>query len=229
MTAKKQASSIDVLVTGVAAGLVLAFVLAGVLLTEDVAATGHMTWGFLAKWFGWLYVLTTFGFVVFSLLVAFTRLGGIRLSEEDEAPEFSTVSWVAMMFAIGVGIGLIFYGAAEPVLLWADPPPEAVEPKTRAAAHTGIEYALFHWCLHPWAFFGVTGLVLAYSTYRKGRSALVSETFWPLFGERASADRLPGRVVNILVIIATLFGNAVTLARARRTADLAWDLIHRRA
>ncbi|NYE48876.1 choline/carnitine/betaine transport [Spinactinospora alkalitolerans] len=210
---QREKATIDPLVTAIAAGIAVLFVLTGALFPDRMATVGEAAWQWIARWFGWVYVMATFGFVAFMLFLGLSRFGGIRLSEEDgdEEPEFSTFSWISMMFAVGVGIGLIFYGATEPVLLWANPPPGTAEPQTQDAAITGMEYSLLHWCLHVWAFFGVVGLALAYLTYRKGRKTLVSEAFVPLFGERASAEHWAGRAINILVIFATLFGNAVTL------------------
>ncbi|MQA88330.1 MAG: BCCT family transporter, partial [Streptosporangiales bacterium] len=133
----------------------------------------------------------------------------LRLGDPDDRPEYSAFSWIAMMFALGVGIGLIFYGAAEPVILYAEPPPGGPQPRTDQAAVVGLQYSIFHWALHPWAFFGITGLVLAYSIHNKRRRALVTSALRPLTGHRA--DGGVGRGINVWVIVTTLVGNAVTL------------------
>jgi choline/carnitine/betaine transport len=210
MVAQRRRGRFDPLVVTVAGGLSVAFVLAGGLFVEETAAGGQAAWRFISTWFDWVYVLATVAFVIFALWLAFSRFGAVKLGAEDDEPEFSTLSWIAMMFAIGMGIGLIFYGAAEPVMLMRDPPP-GMTAGGRDAARAGMEYSLFHWCLHPWAFFGVAGLALGYVTHRKGRRTLISSNYEPLLGGRFAPDRIPARSINIVVIVATLFGNAVTL------------------
>lgn len=202
-------SGIDVPVTVVAAGFTLVFLAVGLVFTDQMRIGGLHVYAFIAEWFGWVFVLATAFFVVLFLVLGLSRIGRIRLGGRDDRPEYSTFSWIAMMFALGVGIGLIFYGAAEPVILYAQPPPGGPRPNTDAAAVVGMQYSIFHWALHPWAFFGITGLVLAYSTHIKGRSALVTSALRPLLGDRADGGL--GRGINTWVIVTTLVGNAVTL------------------
>lgn len=202
-------SGIDVPVTVVAAGLTVAFLAVGLIFTDQMRVGGLHAYAFIADWFGWVFVLGTAFFVFFFLVLGFSRIGRIRLGATGDRPEYSTFSWIAMMFALGVGIGLIFYGAAEPVILYAEPPPGGPQPQTQEAAVVGMQYSIFHWALHPWAFFGITGLVLAYSTHNKGRSGLVTSALRPLIGDHA--DRRVGRGINTWVIVTTLVGNAVTL------------------
>lgn len=202
-------AGVDVPVTAIAAGLVLLFVVVGLAFTDRVRVGGSHVFAFIAEQFGWVYVLSTAGFVFLLLGVGFSRFGRIRLGKPTDAPEFTTFSWISMMFALGVGIGLIFYGAAEPALLYAKPPPGGPAAGTDAAAIVAMQYSLFHWCLHPWAFFGVAGLAIAYAIHNKGRPALVTSTLRPLLGDRA--DGTTGRVINTWVIVTTLVGNSVTL------------------
>ncbi len=201
---------VDVPVTVTAGGLAVVFLLAGVLFTDRVRVTGAHVFAFIAETFGWVYVLATAGFVFFIVVLGFSRVGRLKLGNPDDKPEYSAFSWIAMMFALGVGIGLIFYGAAEPLILYANPPPGTeAAPRTDEAAIVGMQYSIFHWALHVWAFFGITGLAMAYVTHRKGRPALVTSALRPLIGDRV--DRGLGRGVNTFVIVATLVGNAVTL------------------
>lgn len=209
MERRQRPRSFDPLVVFVAGGATALFLIVGVLFTQTVGDIGKAVWELLATWFGWVYVLATAGFVFFALLLGFSRYGTIKLGNDDDQPEFPVISWVGMMFAVGVGIGLIFYGAAEPVMLWADPPPDTAGPRTQAAAVVGMRYSLFHWAFHVWAFFGVVGLALAYVSHRRGYPAMVTSAFVPLIGERA--EQGPGRVINTFVVFATLVGNAVTL------------------
>ncbi|WP_116046987.1 BCCT family transporter [Amycolatopsis palatopharyngis] len=202
-------SGIDLPVTIVAATLALGFLAIGLIFSDQLRIAGLHVYAFIADWFGWVFVLATAGFVFFILYLAFSRFGKIKLGKAEDKPEYSTFSWISMMFALGVGIGLIFYGAYEPVLLYAEPPPGGPAPRTEEAAVVGMQYSIFHWALHPWAFFGVAGLTFAYSTMNKGRSSLVTSTLRPLLGNHA--DGGVGRSIDTWVIVTTLVGNAVTL------------------
>ena len=155
------------------------------------------------------FVLTTALFVIFSGYLALSRYGNIRLGPDDAEPEFKTFSWVSMMFATGMGIGLIFWGMAEPLTHLNTPPMGMAEPGTPQAARLAMEYTFFHWGLHPWAIYAVIGLTIAYLSYRKGNGHLISGTFRPLIGDRASGA--PGRAIDTVAIFATLVGSATSM------------------
>lgn len=186
------------------AAVVLALVVYGIGAPSSLAAVASVSFDWVAKYFGWLMIVITNGCIVFCGYLVFSRYGKLRLGKSDDRPEFKTVSWIAMMFAAGLGIGLIFWGVAEPVSHYADPLPGLVEPRTQEAARAGIDYAIFHWGLHGWALFAVAGLAFGYFGYRHGRRFLVSEPLRPLFGDRV--DGWIGHVVNSLALFATLFG-----------------------
>ncbi len=120
---------------------------------------------------GWLFVLTASGFVVFVLWLALGKFGSIPLGRDDEEPEFRTISWIAMMFSAGMGIGLMFFGVAEPLTHFVTPPPGTGPAGNPEAVQTAMATTLFHWTLHPWAIYAVVGLAIAYGVYRKGRHA----------------------------------------------------------
>jgi choline/carnitine/betaine transport len=149
-------------------------------------------------------------FVVFVLWLALGRFGNIPLGKDGEKPEFRTVSWISMMFAAGMGIGLMFYGVAEPLYHYISPPPGTVDGQTSEAIQTAMATSLFHWTLHPWAMYAVVGLAMAYGTFRLGRRQLISAAFTSLFGAK-SVDGMAGRFINMLAIFATLFGTAASL------------------
>src|ERR671912_1960174 len=201
---------IDPVVFWTAAVLSAVFVAWGILFTDNLAAVFNaVLFNFLVPNFGWVFILATFGFLVFSLYLAFSRYGRIRLGGEDEQPEFRTVSWVAMMFSAGMGIGLMFYGVAEPLSHMSSPPGGTAEPGTREAAQVGMEYSYFHWAFHPWAIYAIMGLALAYFVFRKGMPNLISTAFYPLLGDRVYGPI--GKTIDILAIFATLFGSATSL------------------
>ncbi|MFI0774405.1 BCCT family transporter [Streptomyces sp. NPDC021212] len=200
----------DRVVFGVSAGLTLAFVLWGCLFTgalEDISDS--MLSGLIHNG-GWAFILAATGFVIFALWLAMSRYGKITLGKEGEDPEFKTVSWVAMMFSAGMGIGLMFYGVSEPLSHFVTPPP-GTDPGTAAEKmQIAMSTTLFHWTLHPWAIYAVVGLAIAYSTFRRGRRQTISAVFTPLIGSR-HANGAGGRVIDILAIFATLFGSAASL------------------
>jgi choline-glycine betaine transporter len=136
-----------------------------------------------------------------------SRYGRIRLGQDDDRPEFSTGSWVAMLFAAGMGIGLVFWGVAEPLYHLTGPPLELAEPSTTEAGRLGLQYTVFHWGLHPWAMYAVMGMALAYSVFRKGAQPRQLGGR-PLVGEHRTGLR---RVVDTLAIFTTVFGAATSL------------------
>jgi glycine betaine transporter len=207
---RQESTRIDPTVFWVAAFISAVFVLWGILFTDNLAAVfDAVLWSFLVPNFGWVFILSSFGFLAFSMYLAFSRYGKVRLGGQDEQPEFSTVSWVAMMFSAGMGIGLMFFGVAEPLSHMSSPPAGTAEPGTRGAAQVAMEYSYFHWAFHPWAIYAVMGLALAYFVFRKGMPNLISTAFYPLLGDRVYGPI--GKTIDILAIFATLFGSATSL------------------
>ncbi|GAA5146650.1 BCCT family transporter [Pseudonocardia eucalypti] len=200
----------DRVVFGVAAVLVLAFIVWGVTSTHSLSAVAKAVLKGVMYGGGWAFVLAATSFVVFALYLAASRYGRIPLGGDDEEPEFRTSSWVAMMFSAGMGIGLMFFGVAEPLHHFSEPPPGTVPGGSDAALDIAMATTLFHWTLHPWAIYAVVGLAIAYSTFRKGRKQLISSAFAPLFGSHRS-DGPMGKAIDVLAIFATLFGSAASL------------------
>nr|WP_234320187.1 BCCT family transporter [Streptomyces sp. SBT349] len=203
-------SRTDPVVFGVAAVVTLAFVVWGAVSSESLAdATGDMLGSVISNG-GWGFVLVASFFVVFALWLAVSRYGRITLGKEGEEPEFKTISWIAMMFSAGMGIGLMFFGVNEPLTHFVSPPPGTDPADSGEAMSTAMATTLFHWTVHPWAIYAVVGLAIAYSTFRRKRRQTISAVFTPLIGER-HANGTAGRVIDILAIIATLFGSAASL------------------
>jgi glycine betaine transporter len=200
---------VDRVVFAVAAALAVAFVLWGVIAPEKMGDLTGKAMSWVTGSFGWLFILTSGAFVLFSAYLALSRYGNIKLGPDDAVPEFSKFSWVSMMFATGMGIGLMFYGVAEPLFHLNGPPMGMAEPGTPAAAQLAMEYTFFHWGFHPWAMYAVIGLSIGYFAYRKGHGNLISAAFRPLLGDRV--DRAPGKAIDVVAIFATLFGSATSL------------------
>ncbi|MGA5314470.1 BCCT family transporter [Streptomyces pseudogriseolus] len=200
----------DWVVFGVTAVLTLAFVLWGAVWTDSLEDVSTDLLGGLMHNGGWGFILAASGFVVFALWLAASRYGRITLGAEGEEPEFRTVSWIAMMFSAGMGIGLMFWGVSEPLAHFDTPPPGTGPQDSGDRMSTAMATTLFHWTLHPWAIYAVVGLAIAYSTFRRRRRQTVSAVFTPLIGEK-HANGAGGRVIDVLAIIATVFGSAASL------------------
>ena len=201
---------LDRVVFGVAAGLMVAFIAWGVLGSRSLSAVASTVLGGVITGGGWAFVLAASGFVVFALWLAVSKYGRIPLGRDDEAPEFRTVSWIAMMFSAGMGIGLMFYGVGEPLSHFTSPPPGTVAAGTPEAFDVAMATTLFHWTLHPWAIYAVVGLAIAYGTFRRGPPAADQLGVHPA-ARRKRAEGAFGRAIDILAIFATLFGSAASL------------------
>jgi choline/carnitine/betaine transport len=195
----------DRLVFGVATAIVVTILGWGLLWEASLTATMSSILDWVVTNLGWMFVVSATGFVFFALWLALSRYGRIPLGRDGEKPEFKTVSWIAMMFSAGMGIGLIFWGVTEPLTHFVQPPPGI----GNSSVGTAMATSLFHWGLHPWSMYAVVGLSIAYGTYRMGRRQLVSSSFIPLIGRRAEGPI--GKVIDILAIFATMFGTAASL------------------
>ena len=201
---------IDKVVFGVTGVIAIGFVLWGAFGTDNLASVSSNAQSWVIDTTGWLFVLTASFFVIYVLWLAASKYGRIPLGADDERPEFRTVSWIAMMFSAGMGIGLMFFAVAEPLGHYMSPPPGTAEGETTEALQTAMATTMFHWALHPWAIYAVVGIAIAYGAFRKGRSQLISSAFIPLIGERRATGGA-GRVIDVLAIFATLFGSAASL------------------
>lgn len=185
------------------------FLLWGVLFTENIAGVTTAVLEFVLASFGWLYLVATTLFLIFVIFLAASRYGKIRLGKDDDRPEFGYFSWFAMLFAAGMGIGLVFWGVAEPISHLTTPPYGMAEAGTSEAGELGLQYSFFHWGLHPWATYAVIAMAIAYANFRKDRGGLISSVFYPLLGDRV--DGPIGKTIDILALVATLFGVSVSL------------------
>ena len=187
--------------------LVSLFVLWGALFPSSLneVANAALTW--MIDNFGWFYMLITALFIFFVVGIAISPYGKVRLGKRNDRPEYSWISWIGMLFAAGIGVGFVFWGVAEPLLYYMEPP-VGYQPETTESAIAGLRYGAYHWALHPWAIYSVVGLTLAYVQYRKGLPALISSAFYPILGERVNGWQ--GKTIDILAVLATCTGVATT-------------------
>ena len=156
---------------------------------------------------GWFFVLCVNVFLIFVLYIAFSKFGTIRLGGKDAEPEFKTLSWFAMLFSAGMGIGLLFWSIAEPVTHFNSPP--TAESQTIAAAKEAMNFTFLHWGFHAWGIYALVGLSLAYFTYSRGLPLTIRSVFYPFLGDKIYG--IIGDIIDIFAVLATLFGLATSL------------------
>ena len=197
-----------------AGGIILIAVLFALILPDvfnDVISTLNST---VVASIGWYYVLIVTAFVVFGIVVAVSRMGSIKLGKDDDVPEYSVFSWFAMLFAAGMGIGLVFWGAAEPLTFFADTaapgiPPNAADMDDPTRAERALGQTFLHWGLHAWGIYVVVGLAVAYAVHRKGRPVSIRWALEPVLGKRT--DTWIGDLIDIIALVGTLFSIATSL------------------
>ncbi len=192
-----------------AAGILLLFVAVAVIWPDQLGealATANTT---VVEKLGWWYVAIVTGFVIFSVWIALSPMGSIVLGKDDDEPEFGLRSWFAMLFAAGMGIGLVFWGVAEPLNHYATPPPGSPAGTDPARARTAMDTTFLHWGLHAWAIYVVVGLAIAYAVHRKGRPISLRWALEPLLGRRVLG--FWGDVIDVVAVVGTLCGVATSL------------------
>lgn len=191
--------------------LVVVFVIVfwGILSPENFENTANSLYKLITNNFSWLYLVSMFIFVAFSLFIAFSKYGKIKLGPDDSTPDFKTSSWFAMLFGAGMGIGLVFWGVAEPLKHFVAPP-FGLQGGTPEAANFAIKASFVHWGFHPWANYSIIGLALAYFQYRKNKPGLISTIFIPLIGEERVNGPI-GKAIDIFAVFATVAGVATSL------------------
>ena len=164
---------------------------------------------FIGDNLAWWYALVMTSFIIFIVWIGFfSKYKNIKLGSDDSVPKFSFISWFAMLFSAGMGVGLVFYGTAEPLGYFASP--LGFEAGSNAAIDFAMQKSFLHWGLHPWANYAVIGLALAYFQFRKKKPGLISSIFIPLIGEDG-ANGLVGKIIDILAVVATIAGVATSL------------------
>ncbi|TDO97577.1 BCCT family transporter [Marinomonas balearica] len=198
-------------VFSISALLVLAFIVGAIAFPGDAKDILLSARGWSINNFDWFFMIAGNIFVLFCLALIALPMGKIRLGGSNATPEHSTLTWFCMLFAAGMGIGLMFWSVAEPVAYytgWYGTPLD-VAAKTPDAKSLAMGATMFHWGLHPWAIYGVVALSLAFVAYNKGLPLTIRSAFYPLFGDKVWG--VLGHAIDILSVIATIFGLATSL------------------
>ncbi|TVR92728.1 MAG: BCCT family transporter [Spirochaetaceae bacterium] len=188
--------------------IVLALVALGALAPDLLDSSSALVHGFILERFGFAYLLAGIAFLGFCLVMAIGPYGKLKLGADEEKPQYGYFGWFSMLFAAGMGIGLIFWGVAEPLSHYIAPP-AYLESGTPESAAFAMRYSFFHWGLHPWAIYIVMSLSLAYFSFRRGMPPLISSCFYPLIGDHIYG--FVGKSIDILAVFATVFGVATSL------------------
>lgn len=189
---------------------VIAVVAWAIIAPESLAGTGMDLRTWVVNNFGWMFTGLMVAILVFLIVIACAPTGRIRLGADDSEPEFSTYSWISMLFAAGLGIALIFYGPFEPLAHFFSPPPNVdVEGGTQEAVMPAMTQSLLHQATMPWVVYCMVGAALAYASFRRGRVPLISALFEPIFP--GSSNRVSGRIIDVFAVLVTLFGIGTSL------------------
>lgn len=159
-------------------------------------------------YFGWYYVALVAFFVIFALYVGFSRLGDVKIGNDDDEPDFGFMTWLSFLFAAGMGIGLVFYGASEPLMHYVNPRP-GVSGNDAQVAQAAMSQSFLHWGLHPWAIYVIVGLALAYATHRQGLPLSIRYALKPIFGKKVEGGW--GDAIDVVALVGTLFGVATSM------------------
>ena len=203
----KVLASIDMPVFFSAAALIVAFSVYGGAFSYDAAIMFAKVQNWLITNVGWYYIAVVAGFFAFILYLAFSRVANVKLGPDDSLPEYSYLSWIAMLFSAGVGIGLLFFGVAEPITHFAEPP--SGEAASVNAAESAMVYTYFHWGFQAWATYIVVGLSLAYFAFRHGLPLTIRSSLYPIIGDKIYGPI--GNTVDVFAVLATMFGVATSL------------------
>ncbi|MGM0842455.1 MAG: BCCT family transporter [Bacillota bacterium] len=192
----------------ISAIIVSILVVFGAAFPKLFAKGANAAFGFTTYSFGWFYLAAVFFFVLFLFFLMVSKYGKIRLGKDDERPQYPFFTWIGMLFSAGFGIGLVFWGIAEPMSHFFETPIPGVEPQTEEAARLAMGYSFFHWGVSQWSVFTIVGLIIAYFQFRKGENGLVSTSLSPMIGRQKKGIK---NTIDILAVIATVMGVATSL------------------
>ena len=187
--------------------LIVGFIIFGSLFSETAAALFSFLQAFIAEKFRWLFIILFNMALVFCIYLTASRYGDIRLGKQTERPQYSLFSWIAMLFSAGIGIGLVYWGTAEPLYHFMAPP--LGEAETLESAKQAMNLSFLHWGLHAWAIYTIVALSLAYFHFRRGLPLSIRSTLYPILGQRIYGKW--GHTVDVLAVFGTMFGVVTSL------------------
>lgn len=202
-------SSFHPVVFTASAVLVILFVIASLLFREDALTAFSLIKDTITEAFDWFFIAAVNAFLVVCVFFIFSRHGDIRLGGDNARPDFGYLTWMSMLFSAGMGIGLVFWSVAEPVIHYQSPPLDGIPSASPRAANLSMAVTYFHWGLHAWGIYALIGMALAYFAYNKGLPLTIRSTLHPLLGKKV--DGPVGNLVDIVASVATLFGVATSL------------------
>lgn len=192
----------------ISTSLLSAIVLIGMFAPSFLGTITASIQSYITDYFGWYYLIVVTYFLLVCFYLFLTPVGRIKLGKNDDKPDFSRGSWLAMLYSAGMGIGLVFYGAAEPISHFAINSPTNQE-GTAQGIKDALRFTFFHWGFHAWAVYAIVGLVIGYFMFRKKEPAVISATLKPVLGDKVYGKT--GTIINVLAILSTVFGVATTL------------------
>lgn len=192
----------------ISGGLIIVFIGLTLLFHDQAQTAFSQAQNWISNTFGWFYIMAANIYIILMLIFAFSKFGNIKLGGPDAKPEFSSFAWYAMLISAGMGIGLMFWSVGEPIYHFAAPPFDA-EGGTQEAAQVAMGVTFFHWGFHAWGIYALVGLSLAFFAFNRGLPLTLRSVFYPLLGERIYD--WPGNLIDILSVLATLFGLATSL------------------
>lgn len=191
------------------AGVIFIAAMMAVIFPATVEEISYDIYYTISQYFNWFFLLAVFGFGVFLIFMALSPYGRVKLGGDQSKPEFTFRSWIGMLFSSGLGVGLVFYGVAEPMEHFMISPFPGGEVETYEAARMAMGYSFFHWGISQWSIFGVAGLAIGYYQYRKQKNGMISTSLEPLFGQEY--NKTSRNLIDILAVIATVTGMSTSV------------------
>jgi glycine betaine transporter len=194
-------------VFSISAAVILVLVILGAVIPGKFGNVAEKLYGFTTINFGWFYLLAVFIVIVFLISLAISKHGAIRIGGDDERPDYPFFTWIGMLFSAGFGVGLVFWGVAEPMSHFFTSPMNGIEPQSEEAARIAMGYSFFHWGISQWAIFAIVGLVIGFLQFRKKKDGLISTALEPLMGSKQTVKT----TIDSFAVIATVMGVATSL------------------
>lgn len=198
-------------VTFISIILLVAFITITLMFPSQAETVFEKALSLITKNAGWFFIMASNLFIIAGLVFAFGKFGNIKIGGRNAVPDFSKFSWYAMLLSAGMGIGLLFWSVAEPIIHLSNPSPffDGIQPGSPKAVQAAMSTTFFHWGVHPWGIYAIVGLAIAFFTYNKGLPLTIKSVFYPLIGNKIYG--FWGNVIDVFAVLATLAGLATSL------------------